>query len=213
MRLLGVISLFLLLLILVGCGGKGTGETGPGDSDTVTIRSFDFIPSETRVPIGTTVTWVNANTEPHSVVSGSLAPVSIPTIVGVGLLDEGRFTQDSVTVNLGDRVRMRNLTAVFQALEIRDEQMHPFWRGLILGPEAFFEFEPSRVGRFTAVNPVLPEKSLTITVQGFPSPDGAFSSGTLARGETFQFTFTTPGRFEYFDGVGGSIAGAVVVDP
>jgi plastocyanin len=48
--------------------------------------------------------------------------------------------------------------------------------------------------------------------------DGAFNSGTITAGETFSFTFTTPGEYGYyceFHGSpgGGGMAGIVIVTP
>ncbi len=41
-----------------------------GASETqVTIKNFAFGPAAVTVPVGTTVTWVNVDVEPHTVIS------------------------------------------------------------------------------------------------------------------------------------------------
>ena len=41
--------------------------------------------------------------------------------------------------------------------------------------------------------------------------DGAFDSGSLGQGETFEFTFDTPGTFEYFCNFHPSMSGTITV--
>jgi plastocyanin len=51
-----------------------TGILWPGNSqaeaapNTIEIRNFSFAPAVLTVPVGTTVTWVNDDDEPHTVV-------------------------------------------------------------------------------------------------------------------------------------------------
>ncbi len=41
--------------------------------------------------------------------------------------------------------------------------------------------------------------------------DGTFDSGALGQGESFEFTFTEPGEFEYFCNFHPSMTGTIVV--
>jgi plastocyanin len=41
------------------------------DSNTVVIKNFDFMPMQTTVSAGATVTWQNQDEEPHTVTSDS----------------------------------------------------------------------------------------------------------------------------------------------
>ena len=41
--------------------------------------------------------------------------------------------------------------------------------------------------------------------------NGAFNSGSLGRGQTFQFTFNTPGTFDYFCSIHPSMTATVIV--
>jgi len=44
------------------------------------------------------------------------------------------------------------------------------------------------------------------------SEDGAFNSGTLAGGETFDFTFENPGEFAYFCSIHAEMTGSITVE-
>ena len=41
--------------------------------------------------------------------------------------------------------------------------------------------------------------------------EGAFDSGSLAGGDSFEFTFTEPGTYEYFCAIHPSMTGTIVV--
>ena len=54
----------------------------------------------------------------------------------------------------------------------------------------------------------------TVTSGTPNAPSGMFDSGTLNPGQTFQFTFTTPGTFAYYCRIhGAAMTGTVVVTP
>lgn len=44
------------------------------------------------------------------------------------------------------------------------------------------------------------------------SEDGVFNSGTLAGGETFDFTFENPGEFAYFCSIHAEMTGSITVE-
>ena len=64
-----------LLLLVVSAGVLAAGQTRavsvekPADKNRVKIDNFSFGPATLTVPVGTTVTWVNADDIPHTVVS------------------------------------------------------------------------------------------------------------------------------------------------
>jgi len=49
------------------------------------------------------------------------------------------------------------------------------------------------------------------TPHTFTAEDGTFDSGSLAAGETFEFTFDTPGEFAYFCNFHPSMTGTITV--
>lgn len=72
-----------LALAVAACGGTATSSPAPatappasdapasappaGTDDTVTIASFAFSPATLKVKVGTTVTWTNTDSAPHTV--------------------------------------------------------------------------------------------------------------------------------------------------
>jgi plastocyanin len=71
-------------LVAAGVGGsQAHALTAP----TIGIEDFKYAPVELTVPVGTTVTWVNHDEEPHTVtaVNGAFA--------SGGLVNEDRFAQ------------------------------------------------------------------------------------------------------------------------
>lgn len=73
----------LIWLLAFGCAQQGGNTTSPAQGSTnnaVIIKDFAYTPNETIIHMGMTVTWVNDDAVPHSVVfadgnsSGVLAP-------------------------------------------------------------------------------------------------------------------------------------------
>ena len=58
-----------------------------GDKNEVTIDNFSFLPQTLTVPAGTTVTWINRDDVPHTVVS-----VDKKTIVSPALDTDEKFS-------------------------------------------------------------------------------------------------------------------------
>ncbi len=52
-------------------GGGASADAGSGSADQVELAGFAFSPSELTVAAGTTVTFVNNDTSPHTVTEGS----------------------------------------------------------------------------------------------------------------------------------------------
>ena len=64
----------LAILLLAGCGQQATDSPDSGvaaskaaDTNKIRIKDFSFIPSETIVDVGTTVTWMNEDSAPHTI--------------------------------------------------------------------------------------------------------------------------------------------------
>lgn len=70
---------FLLLAACATLPRIGAGQpASAGDEVTVAIDNFTFTPAEITIPPGTTVTWVNHDDIPHTVVDEQLAFRSKP---------------------------------------------------------------------------------------------------------------------------------------
>jgi plastocyanin len=52
----------------------------PVATDTVKIENFAFSPTVVTVKVGTTVTWTNNDTDPHTVTSTNDGPIKSPTM-------------------------------------------------------------------------------------------------------------------------------------
>lgn len=65
LRAAGALLSFLLL------GSAAVAETPP-DAARVLIKDFMFMPMELKTRVGTSVTWVNLDDEPHTVLSEGL---------------------------------------------------------------------------------------------------------------------------------------------
>ena len=82
-----LLAMLVLAVALAGCtSDKGTAPQSTGTAapvapaagpGTITIRSFAFSPQEITVAQGTTVTWTNQDSAPHTITSDTGAPEAI----------------------------------------------------------------------------------------------------------------------------------------
>ena len=75
-----------ILLILTGVILLAL-PAGASDKNEVTIDNFSFLPQTLTVPVGTTVTWINRDDVPHTVVS-----VDKKTMVSPALDTDEKFS-------------------------------------------------------------------------------------------------------------------------
>ncbi len=80
-KLIVLVAIVALALLLIGCVSEQrqtvqqTGEkvmtekVQSGESVAVAIKGFKFIPADITVKVGTTVTWTNEDSAPHTVES------------------------------------------------------------------------------------------------------------------------------------------------
>src|SRR5437867_12632451 len=76
----GIVAVGVVTLLI---GAHALAATPP----TIGIKQFKYGPSMLTVPVGTTVTWVNHDEEPHTVTSGTGAFSS------AGLVNDDTFVQ------------------------------------------------------------------------------------------------------------------------
>lgn len=91
----GWMVMLILALVVAGCASQSPpatpaapaapaapGAAAPPAGNTVTIRNFAFSPAALSVKPGTTVTWTNQDSAPHTVVSadGDPAPFTSDTL-------------------------------------------------------------------------------------------------------------------------------------
>jgi amicyanin len=75
--------MLILACLFAGCASSQTSSapaaatpTPTPAGNTIAIQSFTFTPAKLTVKSGTTVTWINNDNTPHTVVSDSGVPVS-----------------------------------------------------------------------------------------------------------------------------------------
>nr|WP_051385407.1 cupredoxin family copper-binding protein [Actinokineospora inagensis] len=63
--------------------GSSSAPAGGGvavSTNVVAVKDFAFAPALVSVKVGTTVTWTNSDTEPHTVTSSGAGPLKSPTM-------------------------------------------------------------------------------------------------------------------------------------
>lgn len=108
-----------IAVLLVGCGGSGDGTDqtsaaakggGGGRAETVTISDYLYKPARITVPEGTTVTFTNRDSTPHTATSK----------------EPGRFDSDSIDTGKSAEVVLDE-TGSFAYYCL----FHPFMKGTI----------------------------------------------------------------------------------
>jgi manganese oxidase len=74
LAVLGAMLVCATVAVLAACGGQSATTTGRGAAaaavDHVQIKDFKYMPSTIAVAAGTTITWTNEDTTPHTATSG-----------------------------------------------------------------------------------------------------------------------------------------------
>lgn len=80
MRTLGALAATLLVLAACGGGAAAPAPTSAAPTaaatqaaagNAITVQTFTFKPDALQVPVGTTVTWTNRDSTPHTATSGT----------------------------------------------------------------------------------------------------------------------------------------------
>ncbi len=203
-------ALILLAVALAastfGCGGSDNNE----NNNFITITEFQFQPSQTTVPVGTTVQWLNAGNATHSVVSGTLNATRFPTTTQVDVFPD-QFSMLNLNLDLGDQVIFTNQGPVQAQVRVQDQNNSVIFLSAVLNPTQQAIWRTTKVGRFSITNALSPGSIIATTVTGFPDANGLFDSGVITPGGKFQFTFNIPGTFTYFCGVHFEEQGTITV--
>lgn len=78
-------------VLVATTGGGGGPATASGGGDAVEIKNFDYLPPELTVKSGTTVTWTNDDSAPHTATATD-GSFDTDTIMGPG--ETGSVTLD-----------------------------------------------------------------------------------------------------------------------
>jgi plastocyanin len=201
---------FAFVVPFTGCGG---GSGSPADA-TFTIRNFGFEPHTVTVKVGTTVTWVNADIQTHTIASGTLGSINSPRVFSVNLLDNG-FTPVELNIILGDTVRFFNQSNFTRQIEVKDPvSLNVVFLSPMMPPGTAVDVRLGSAGEFSVRVSDNPNARMVLTVVGIPNPDNRFpSSGTLTPGQKFSVTFNTSGNFPFFCSTHNIENGVVNVQP
>jgi plastocyanin len=180
-------------LTVVEGGGEPEGEDGEEEAEEITIEIVDFAfdPAEVEIAPGTTVTWVNNDSAPHTATSDD------------GVFDSGTLEPgDSFSFTFEDTGTFAyhcdihpNMTATITVAESAEDGGNGGAAANAAVEIADFAFSPEslEVEAGTTVTWINNDSAPhTVT-----SDDGAFDSGTLETGDTFSFTFDEAGTFAY----------------
>jgi plastocyanin len=77
------IAALFVLFLAAPKADHAQGVASPGDPATrytVAIDNFSFTPSSLTVPVGATVTWLNRDDVPHTIVSSDRQPMKSPVL-------------------------------------------------------------------------------------------------------------------------------------
>ncbi len=79
----GVGAVLALALVVAACSSKDS-TTQPPQQAAVAITGFKFLPDTVKVPVGSTVTWTNNDTAPHTATVDAGTEFSSPHITQNG---------------------------------------------------------------------------------------------------------------------------------
>src|SRR5581483_1380489 len=83
--------LLAVLAIVTGLAGAGAGKPVQAqEAASVTIKDFAFMPATITVAPGTTITWTNEDTAPHTATSGAPGATDAGAAFDSGRLDQGQ---------------------------------------------------------------------------------------------------------------------------
>lgn len=197
--MLKIVILLLIALCIAcfsGCGGGGS-SSGSDTTATVRIEPTRFFPNNVTIKAGDKVQWVNTDTQPHEVVSGTLLETGTPAAVRTFIISNTSLIPPAMTANFGDTIQFNNQSMANVTLSIRDSNNHQISSITILqGNIETFDFPSAGQFFFKQTNA---EINGSIILFGAPNPTGEFRSVLLPSGGTFTVQFDTPGTFEYFD--------------
>lgn len=163
----------------------------------------DYDPDVARVPQGYTVEWTNEDSLVHTVTSSEgFGEVFDSSIIDVG----GVFTLDTADLEIGEHEYVCSLHPYMVATLIIEEPKEPtkvvIPNGAAVPEDGKVYYDPQTVD--AAVGTTVIWENLDNTVHtvtsGTPDAggDGTFDSEMMNTGDTYKFTFTDAGNYDYF---------------
>ncbi len=172
-----IIQLILITFIIAGC----TNEVFMVSNEVV-LSGMSFKPDSLRVPLGTTITWINNDQATYTVTSDAVLFDSGNMIKGnkysYVFSKPGIFTYHSKYQNGMSGTIIVQSDTIVKEVSINQFSFAP----------ATLNISTGTVVRWTNNDPV----THTVT-----SDDGTFESGLMNQGAIYSHTFNTKGSFPY----------------
>ena len=182
-------------------------STGPIFAITILVDSAiqgnpDYEPDVAHVPKGHTVEWINADTVPHTVTSS----VDFGDTFNSNMINAGeKFTLDTNNLAIGEYEYMCIVHPWMIATLIIEEPKEdikvviPQGAGIQQMGQIYYDPELIQVPVGTTVVWENADNALHTVTSGNPEdgPSGTFDS-MISAGDSFKFTFNSPGKEDYF---------------
>ncbi|MCE5198267.1 MAG: hypothetical protein ABFD54_00690 [Armatimonadota bacterium] len=196
MRIILLIMALLSLVILAGCGSSN-GDGGGGQQNSVNIQNSQVTPKNVNVDVGDSVRWINLDSIPHQVISGTLLESGSPTTIHPIVISGSGFSPQVSQINFGETIRLSNTRTVSMNVNVvNDAGQVVEVLSIPQGGQIDYQF-PS-AGAFSLKDTSGLLLTATVIVFGTPNPNGIFQSVTLGTGDTFTVQFDTPNTYNYF---------------
>lgn len=184
--------------------------------DSATQGNPDYDPDVAHVPKGDVVEWTNEDAVPHTVTSS----VDFGDTFNSNMINAGeKFSLDTSKIASGEYEYMCMVHPWMVATLIIEEPkgdvkvMIP--QGAGTQKEGQLYYDPATL-KVSVGTPVVWDNAdnvvHTVTSGKDASPDGTFDSGLIDAGKSFKFTFSSPGKVDYFCMVHPWMVGSVEVE-
>ncbi|EPA05949.1 copper binding protein, plastocyanin/azurin family [Candidatus Nitrosarchaeum limnium BG20] len=176
----------------------------------------DYEPDVAHVPKGDVIEWINEDTVPHTVTSS----VDFGDTFNSNMMNAGeKYTLDTSKLASGEYEYMCMvhpwMVATLIIEEPKGEVKVMIPQGSGTQKEGQLYYDPTTI-TVPVGTPVVWDNVdnvvHTVTSGKDATPDGTFDSGLIDAGKTFKFTFSSPGKVDYFCMVHPWMVGSVEVE-
>jgi plastocyanin len=177
----------------------------------------DYDPDTARVPKGHTIEWINADTVLHTVTSSA----DVGETFDSSMINAGeKFTLDTSNLATGEYEYMCMLHAWMVATLVVEEPKEdikviiPKGAGVQQIGQAYYDPDIIQIPVGTAVVWENMDNTIHTVTSGNPQegPNKLFDSDVISSGSSFKFTFSSPGKEDYYCIVHPWMTGSVQVE-